>query len=274
MGNQATSFGIGGVAVFAADGSLANFSEVTGAFNADLSFPLVDVMAGPYRLPVDALQGRGEGGFTLTLNERPDWVDIVSNQAILTLLDGAETYAVNNLKGAPDMKVADNAANDRAKPGLYYIKATGADTASVMLTNADGTREYAVAAVGVAVGNAVEIGDTSLKIYKAAAGDWNVGDAVSVLVLGYSAAKPVSRLQYPSQGIRVPDYSLVVFTAGNANVGNSVRVLDLPRVKFAGNPFTVTDNEPNVGTEISGKILVPDGGGFFGVQYQIPVEAA
>lgn len=270
MSKENTSFGIGGVAIFDAAGALAGFSEVTGAFNADLSFPLVDVMGGPYRLPVDALQGRGEGGFTLTLNERPDWVDIVGNQAVLTVLDGTETYNKTNLKGTPDMVFADKAANDRARRGVYYVKATAVDAVEVTLTNDLGVRTYNVTGIGTSV---EDVGDTGLTIKKASAGDWTVGDAVSVLVLGYSSSSPVKKLEYPSQGARVPDYSLLVFTSGNVGVGNIIRVLDLPRVKFAGNPFGITDNETNAGTELSGKILVPEGGGVFGIQYQIPVAA-
>lgn len=271
MSNTNTSFGVGGVAIFARDGTLAGFSEVTGAFNADLSFPLIDVMGGPFRLPVDALQGRGEGGFTLTLNERPDWVDVIGNQAVLTLLDSAEAYSINNILGdTPNMVFADKAANDKAARGIYYIKVTGTAAVEVTLTNENGVRKYALA--DVKHDGTLTVGDTGLTIKKAEDKDWVAGNAFSVLVLSYSAAAPGKKLSYPSRGVRVPDYRLMVFSSGSGlSAGNLVRVLDLPHVKFAGTPFGMTDNEPNAGTELSGKILVPPDGGFFGIQYQIPV---
>lgn len=269
MSKGNTSFGIGGIALFSAAG-LAGFSEITGAFTADLNFPLIDVMGGPYRLPVDAMQGRGEGGFTLTLNDRPDWVDVVANSAILSTLTGAEAYSLNNIEGTPDFVVADKAANSKARRGVYYIRVIAVDSVEVTLTSDAGVVTHQVAAVGT---QAKDIGETGLTIAKSADKAWIVGDRASLLVLGYSAARPGKRLEYQSRGVAVPEYNLLVFTSiSGVSSGNIIRVLDLPRVKFAGTPFGITDQETNSGVELSGKILIPDGGGAYGIQYQLLVE--
>ena len=253
------SFGIGGLLVADLNNNVIGRAVLTGALTANISGELLPVVGGGASLPVEAVKGRSDGALTLTLNERPEWIDIIVNDMVKTAIS-SHSYGLTNVSGttlADDIDVElKSGGSVTPKLGAYMFRATGTDSLEVTLVNGDGSTVYTVTALGT---QAKDIGtDTNLTVKLSAAGSIDadgVGTS-AVLFLSYGGTEAAS---YALPVNQQTHYVRLITYTPKRGPGHSVRGHDFAKVALTGSPVMLTDNE-SLTTEITGIVLEPGGG--------------
>jgi len=255
--NNGLYFSFGSVALKKAK-LIVGLSHITGALSAAISAPLVKTMGGGTSYPVAARSGRSEGEVTLTLNQRPVWVDELLNDGTKTDTTAAGTAsagALTNVKGSTMASKLTLAVKSGAKPapGYYQITATGPAAVKVTAATANGIDEVTVSGL---TSNPKDIGQTGLTL--AASSNLVTDNAVSFEVV--PAHGGIATITIP-QVRASAEYELICYSAPGG-VQDNIEQITIPRIVFAGADFTFTDNElGSTGVEITGAILAPNDGG-------------
>ena len=136
------AFGFAGVSVADLSGKLSPaFSAIVGALTANVSGELVSTMGGASGFPVASVKGRADGAGTLTLNERPDWVEEYVVGMTKTAVGSAEAspYTMNDvgtggLSGHIEIEKKSGLTTDPL-PGTYLVTLTATDAVRVIHTS-------------------------------------------------------------------------------------------------------------------------------------------
>lgn len=255
--NNGLYFSFGSVGV-KDDKVIVGLAHITGALSAGINTPLVKSMGGGSSFPVAARPGRSEGELTLTLNQRPPWVDELLNDGSDTDTAAAAAAAagtITNVKGNTLAGKLTVAVKSGAKPapGVYQVTAESASSVKVVAVTSNGIQELTVSAL---TSSPKDIGSTGLTI--ASSGNLTATNAASFEVT--PAHGGITTITVP-QVKRSKEYSLVCYSAPGA-ASDNIEVIEIPRVMFSGADFSFTDNEPGAnGLELTGVILAPNDGG-------------
>ena len=257
--NKHVFFSFGSVAI--CDGGLVRgIADVTGALTIDLTTPLVKTTGGATSYPVAARSGRGEGELSLTLNQRPPWVDVLLNEGTEAKTDAnadAAAGPVTDVKGTTlAAKLTPAIIADKSTfYGLYQLTRTAATKLQGKVVGPKGTIE--IPEVTLAANAAKELPGTGVQI-TASSLAFAEGAVVNFDVLPPHGG--ISKIEIPQ--IRVgKQYELVAFsTLGGSD--DNLEKLVVPQAVFAGASDKLTDNEPGSnGVEITGTLLAPNDGG-------------
>ncbi len=245
-------FGLGAIGVYE-DNALLGFSEVPGEIKATIMGGISRSMGGASLYPVAARKTRSEGGVTISLNERPEWVDELANAGSKedTAAAAAATITSVNSTGTSVASLTVTADAD-AYYGTYSVKVTGASAVEVTYTGAGGVIKDDMTLTVAAA----EFKTTGVKILKPSSATL-VTDDVTVYTIT-PAHDGISVISVP-QIKASKEYSLKAWSAvGGAS--DSIEELEIPRLIFDGADYGFTDNEPVTGVEITGSLLSPTNG--------------
>ena len=235
-------------------------SRIVGNLTADISTPLVETMGGAASFSTGARQGRGTGDLTVTLNERPAFIDRLLNEgsqvdtaAAGSATAGTITDAVGS--GLAAKLVVEPKSGADPFPGAFTVTATGAAALRVEWVGAGGAGSVDLASVGT---SPLDIGNTGMTIEASTASPSFTVDNVAVFEVA-PAHGGIVTISIP-QVRRGKSYGLIAYSAPGGD-GDKMETVSFPNVVFAGASYTLTDNEPSNGVELTGKVLAPADGG-------------
>jgi len=257
MANNGLHFGFSGVRITELNNTPVGVAQILGSFSGNVSPELIMTMGGAFSLPIASRPGRAEGEATLTLRERPGWIDeflfgsakntaaASSSTAVGTAvaIGGGNTVQGNITVAAPDLK-------DRWD---LTAVATGASAADITLVGSGGALSFPAVALST---TPVELGNTGVVVSKTASNYTAGHGAVLSLtpphngVITYSTPAVISG----------KDYKLYVYTSLGGGE-DSANVFAFNRVAFKAPPITLTDVEPTGEVEVGVKIMAPLDGG-------------
>ena len=253
-------FSLGAVALRdPANKTIVGSSRITGSLTADISAPLVDTMGGASSFSSGARQGRSSGELTVALNERPTWVDRLlneGNQDNTAASASSNVGTVANVVGSALAAKLDPGVATGASPvgGKFTVTATGAAAVNIDYVTPTGAGSVALSALGT---TGQSIAQTGVELAASSASPaFTVGNVAVFEVVPAHDGIAIIRIPQVRRG---QEYELIAYSAPGG-VSDVVETVTFPRVMFAGAGYTLTDNEPSNGIEITGKVLAPADG--------------
>ena len=248
-------YGFGAMGILTLGDDVVGFDNITGSFTANISGDLLPVVGGAASMPISAVKGRSDGAMSITLNDRPEWVEEVVNGMDKTAVT-ANDFALSDVNGSiKDKLTAAAKASETPVAGAYMIRVTATDSVDVTAITGGGLVDTHTVAVST---TAADVGSSNVTLELAAADslkDEDIG-ASALLTIGHSSNNAVV---YTLQTIHKTVYSRVLFFTAAGGPDQNVRVHDFAKVALTGAPAMATDNELQT-TEITGIILDPMNG--------------
>ena len=250
-------YGFGAMGIMTMNDDIVGFDNITGSFTANISGDLLPVVGGAASMPISAVKGRSDGAMSITLNDRPDWIEEVVNGMEKTSISGND-FTLSDVNGSiKDKLTAESVATETPVAGVYMIKVLSATSVSVTTITGGGiVGTETVTAIDEPTAKAIGSSSVALKLSAAnSLKDTDIG-ATALLTIAHSSNNAVS---YVLPTAHKTVYSRVLFFTAAGGPDQDVRVHDFAKVALTGAPPMATDNELQT-TEINGIILDPMNG--------------
>lgn len=242
------------------DGIVVAQSQINGQFTADVLPEVVKTEGGASILPSESRSGRADGAFTMTMRERPTWIEGELMGGTTTSTAASATPAASAAANLVGSSVA-SALTILATGALHYmdfeVEATGASEVRVRVSGSNGAQEFPAPGSTANItlsSTATAIGNTGVSI-SAASANFTTGDRAAFSVTPGNGGVdligvPQVRTDY--------DYEVVCYS-GKGGGGDAIIVYTFPRVHLIGANVMLEDMAiPEV--EITGQLLAPRDG--------------
>ena len=253
------AFGFSGIAVADLSRKLAPaFSPVVGALTANVTGELVSVMGGASPFPIASVKGRADGAGTITLNERPDWVEEYVVGMTKTEVGTAESspYTLSDVGDGDLSSGIEISKAGTADPatGTYIVSLTAVDAVRVIHTSGLGTTVVTVTAL-TTTDKAIGTTGLQIKLTSSAPTSDDVGSSVMFNIVYGGTGSVMYSMPASVPTVRA---TLTAITK-NAGRNHGSRACEFADVSLSGANLAITDNEYSP-TEISFVINTPDDG--------------
>ena len=251
-------FGFAAIGLYRANGELAGASEIVGSFSADVTPALVMTEGGAAQLPIAARGARATGEGTITLRERPNWIDTELNRGTTSTTTASATAtasAVSAIQGTSLNSISITAGTTALDDMRFTVEATAAAVVTVNVVGTGGAQIFE----NVTLSNtAVAIGQTGVSITGGSSPNYTVGDKVT-----FDVAPPhggITEIVVP-QVRDTLQYQVRLYSQRGGS-DDALTVYTFPSVVISGVNAMLTDIEsPEV--ELPIRVLAPEGGGGF-----------